>query len=99
MRRMVTAIVLINAQVGRAADVARALVETEGVAEAYSVAGEYDVVAIVKVREYDEMADLVPERLAAIDGIERTRTLMAFRRYSDALLERMWEIGFSDATQ
>ncbi len=96
---MVTAIVLINTEVGCADKVAHALVETEGVAEAYSVAGEYDVVAIVKVREYDEMADLVPERLGAIEGIARTRTLMAFRRYSDALLERMWEIGFSGAQE
>ena len=96
---MVTAIVLINTEVGRADSVANALVETEGVAEAYLVAGEYDVVAIVKVREYEQMADLVPERLATIDGIARTRTLLAFRRYSDALLERMWEIGFSDTPQ
>jgi len=93
---MVTAILLVNTEVGRAPEVCRALVETEGVAEAYSVAGDYDVVAIVKVREYEEMADLVPERLARIQGIIRTCTLMAFRRYSDKLMERMWEIGFDE---
>jgi hypothetical protein len=42
------------------------------------------------------MAELVPERLAGIEGIARTYTLMAFRRYSHRLLERMWEIGFSE---
>ena len=93
---MVTAIVLITTQVGRTPEVAQALVETEGVAEAYSVAGEYDIVAIVKVREYEEMAELVPRRLAAIEGIADTLTLMAFRRYSHRLMERMWEIGFAE---
>ena len=93
---MVTAILLINTAVGRTAEVARALVETEGVAEAYSVAGDYDIVAIVKVHEYEDMAELVPERLARIEGITHTCTLMAFRRYSEKLMERMWEIGLSD---
>ena len=59
------------------------------------MAGEYDIVAIVKVQDYEDMAELVPERLAGIEGIARTYTLMAFRRYSHRLLERMWEIGFS----
>lgn len=93
---MVTAIVLINTQVGMAPQVAQALVDTESVAEAYLVAGEYDIVAIVKVQNYEDMAELVPERLAGIEGITRTCTLMAFRRYSHRLLERMWEIGFSE---
>ncbi len=96
---MVTAIVLINTEIGRTPEVAQALAETEGVAEAYSVTGGYDIVAIVKVREYDEMAQLVPERLAAIKGITATRTLMAFRRYSEKLMERMWEIGFSEGRE
>jgi DNA-binding Lrp family transcriptional regulator len=94
---MVTAIVLISTEVGRTPQVAQALVETEGVAEAYSVAGDWDIVAIVKVPDYDEMAELVPTRLAAIPGITHTTTLMAFRRYSEKLMERMWEIGFSDS--
>jgi DNA-binding Lrp family transcriptional regulator len=96
---MITAIVLINTEVGRTPDVAQALAETEGVAEAYSVAGDWDVVAIVKVRDYDEMAELVPQRLAAIDGIVHTTTLMAFRRYSEKLMERMWEIGFAEGKE
>jgi len=96
---MVTAFVLINTEVGRTSEVAQALVETEGVAEAYSVAGEYDIVAVVKAQEYDEMAELVPERLSKIKGIARTHTLMAFQRYSQKLLERMWEIGFGEEAQ
>jgi DNA-binding Lrp family transcriptional regulator len=96
---MITAIVLINTEVGRTPEVAEALVETDGVAEAYSVAGDWDVVAIVKVHDYEEMAELVPKRLAAIDGITRTTTLMAFRRYSKKLMERMWEIGFAEGQE
>ena len=82
-----------NAQ---APEVAEAMVEVDAVAEAYSVAGEYDVVAIVKTRDYDSMARLVPEELSRIPGITGTRTLMAFRRYSTKLMEQMWELGFSD---
>ena len=98
-REMVTAIVLISTEVGRTPEVAQALVETEGVAEAYSVAGAFDIVAIVKVRQYEEMAELVPDRLARIEGIKETLTLMAFRRYSDKLMERMWEIGFAEGKE
>lgn len=93
---MITAVVLINTEVGKTPQVAQALAETEGVAEAYSVAGSYDVVAIVKVKDYEEMAQLVPERLAKIDGIAHTLTLMAFRRYSERLMDRMWEIGLGE---
>jgi DNA-binding Lrp family transcriptional regulator len=88
--------VLIRTEVGFTPKVAQALAETPGVAEAYSVAGDWDVVAIVKVSDYEEMAELVPERLAVIEGIAATTTLMAFRRYSEKLMERMWEIGFGD---
>ncbi len=93
---MVTAIVLINTEVGRAPTVAQALVEMDEVVEVYSVAGEYDIVAIVRAAEYERMADVIPAKLSSVEGISRTRTLMAFRRYSDSLLERMWEIGFKE---
>ncbi len=94
---MVTAVVLIKTEVGRTPEVAQALVETEGVAEAYSVAGLYDIVAIVKVHQYEDMAEVVPGRLAQIKGIAETHTLMAFKRYSEKLMERMWEIGFAES--
>lgn len=96
---MITAIVLISTEIGRTPEVAQALAQTPGVAEAYSVAGDWDLVAIVKVKDYEEMATLVPERLSAISGITGTTTLMAFRRYSDKLMESMWEIGFGDVTE
>ena len=60
---MVTAIVLINVEQGRVPEVAQALIELPGVAEAYSVAGQYDLVAIVRVKEHDALADLVAGRV------------------------------------
>jgi DNA-binding Lrp family transcriptional regulator len=93
---MVNAIILINVEQGRVAEVAEALIRLPGVAEAYSVAGGYDLVAIARVRRHEEMADLVAGRLQSIPGIESTNTLIAFRAYSQRDLASMWEIGFEE---
>ncbi len=90
---MITAIVLINTERGQTAAAAEALADLSDVAEVYSVSGEYDLVAIVRVAKYDQMAEVVPVRLAATPGIARTHTLMAFQHYSRHDLERMWGIG------
>ena len=95
---MVTAIVLLQTERGRTQQVADALLEIEQVAEAYSVAGEFDLVAIVRVRTYDQMADVVPLRIGQISGIVRTQTMMAFQCYSKHDLERMWGIGLESST-
>ncbi len=90
---MVTAIVLIRATMGRTPDIAESLLQLPEVSEVYSVTGEYDLVAMVRVQQYDQMANAVPSKLARIDGIERTHSLMAFQCYSRRDLERMWGIG------
>lgn len=90
---MITAIVLIGTERARAHEVADALLGIEGVAEVYSVAGEYDLVAMVRVRRYEQMADVVPQKIGAVPGIVRTQTLMAFEHYSRHDLERMWGLG------
>jgi len=90
---MVTAIVLINAEQGRASEVAQALIELPGISEAYSVAGPHDLVAIARVRHHEELADLVAGRIQKIPGIESTNTLIAFRAFSQRDLEAMWDIG------
>ena|SRR5215210_2413567 len=95
---MVTAVVLIQAQMGRTKAIAEALLENSEVSEVYSVAGEFDLVAIVRVQSYDQMAEAVPERLAGIPGIQKTTTLMAFQCYSRHDLERMWGIGMDSGT-
>ena len=90
---MITAIVLINTEQGRTPEVAQTLIELPGVTEAYSVAGPYDLVAMVRVREHDELADLVAGKIQKVTGIKATITLIAFRAYSQRSLEAMWDIG------
>ncbi|CAN5697518.1 Lrp/AsnC ligand binding domain-containing protein [soil metagenome] len=89
---MVAAVVLIRAAPGDIPALARRIAGIEGVAEVYSVSGEYDLVAIVRVPEYDRIAQVVTEEIAKITGIERTYTLTAFRVYSKQDLERAWDM-------
>jgi len=79
---MVTAIVLINAEPNRVAALGRELADVDGVDIAYSVAGDEDLVAIVRAVGHEELAGLVTEGIAALPGIIATRTLIAFRSYS-----------------
>ncbi len=87
---MITAIVMINCQVGKVHSVSEALVELEGVAEVYSISGQYDILAIIRVKEYDSLAQVVSDEMARIPGITRTNTQMAFRCYSKHDMEKMW---------
>lgn len=90
---VVSAFVLVRAQPPRIADLAVALADVEGVAEVYSTAGDADIVAVVRVRHHDELADVVTKRVNALDGVMETRTLIAFRAYSRHDLESMWSLG------
>lgn len=90
---MVTAIILMNVERGRLRTLAEQLLEIEGVAEIYSVAGPFDVVAIVRVKEHEALNDLVTEKIAALDGILSTETLIAFRSFSKKDLATIWDIG------
>ena len=90
---MVTAFVLIKAELRRITDLAAELADVPGVAEVYSTAGEADIVAILRVAEQEQLADVVAGRLAELDGIVETRTLIAFRAYSRHDLESMWGLG------
>jgi DNA-binding Lrp family transcriptional regulator len=87
---MVTAIVMINCEVGKVHSVAEALVDLDGVAEVYSVSGKYDIMVLIRVKEYDSLANLVSQDMAGIDGITKTNTHMAFRCYSKHDMEKMW---------
>lgn len=90
---MITTIVLVKADPQRIPQTAMALAGIDGVHEVYSVSGEWDLVAIVKVAEYDRIAQVVTERFPAVPGITRTQTLTAFRAYSRKDLEQAWDIG------
>jgi DNA-binding Lrp family transcriptional regulator len=90
---MVTTIVLINTKHGHINSVAEALVEIEGVSEVYSVGGRYDLVAIIRVRSNEQMADLVTNSMLQLPNIEKTETLIAFKAFSQHDLERMFAVG------
>ena len=96
---MITAIVLIKTERLKLQETAEALLEIDEVKEVYSVAGEYDLVAIVRVRQYDQMNEVVPGKLARLTGIAATTTLMAFQCYSRRDLERMWGIGLEEEVE
>ena len=84
---MVNAIVLLTVERGRVGEVAEQLAGLSGVSEVYSVAGSVDLVAIVRVKSNDELADVVTNQMQRIEGIESTETLIAFRAYSRVDLE------------
>ncbi|BDE07202.1 AsnC family transcriptional regulator [Vulcanimicrobium alpinum] len=90
---MITALVLLNVEPGRVRSLAEELLEIDGVTECYSVAGPYDLVAIVRVREHEQLSDLVTERIASCSGINATETLIAFRAFAKRDLGMVWDIG------
>jgi DNA-binding Lrp family transcriptional regulator len=89
---MVAAVVLIRARREAIPTAARQVAEIEGVAEVYSVSGEWDLIAIVRVPEWEQIAQVVTERIAQVDGLERTETLVAFRVYSRTDLDAAYEM-------
>ena len=90
---MVHAIVLIQAQRGALPTLGGELADLEGVAEAYSVTGDWDFVAIVRVREHEQLAQLVAGRLSQLEGVTRTHTMVAFEAYSRHDLEALFSVG------
>ena len=90
---MTHAIVLIQAERSALATLGGTLADIEGVAEAYSVTGDWDFVAILRLREHDELAEVVTGRLSQLEGIVRTRTLVAFEVYSRHDLEALFSVG------
>ena len=89
---MVTAFVLMSVERGQIAQVAEQLADLPGISEAYSVAGRYDVVAVIRVKTNEALADLVTEKIRQVGGIEATETLIAFRAYSRHDLEAMFSV-------
>jgi DNA-binding Lrp family transcriptional regulator len=87
------AIVLIEAERTAMPTLGGELADVEGVAEAYSVTGEWDFVAIIRVRQPEALAPLVTGRLAQLDGIKRTHTMVAFEVFSQHDLEALFSIG------
>lgn len=90
---MVSAVVLLSMERDQINEVAQQLVAFDGVTEVYSVAGQYDLVAIVRVKDNDALAELITGRILKVPGITRSETLIAFRVHSRYDLERMFSVG------
>lgn len=90
---MITAVILIRANRAALPTLGPRLADIGGVAEVYTVTGDWDFVAIVRVREHDELARVVTEELAQLDGLERTHTMVAFQQFSKHDLESMFGLG------
>jgi DNA-binding Lrp family transcriptional regulator len=91
---MMTAIVLLNTQRDKVNAVAERIADLDGVTEVYSIAGRYDLAAVVRVKDDEGLADVVTRDIRNIEGIEKSETLIAFRVYSRHDLERIFSIGF-----
>ena len=90
---MVTSIILINAERNKINQLAEQLQAVEGISEVYSVSGNYDLIAIVRVKTNDDLATLVTRRMLSLDGIAKTETMLAFKAYSKHDLEAMFAVG------
>ena len=90
----VHAVVLIQCEIDEIPEAAQAIAEIDGVSEVYSVAGEFDLVAIVRVSEQERLAEVIPGGITKVEGVERTETLISFQVYSRHDLERLFSVGF-----
>ncbi len=90
---MVSSIILLTVGRGKINQVAGELASMDGVSEVYSVGGRYDLVAIIRVKDNETLAELVTNRMLLVEGITNSETLIAFRVFSRHDLESMFSIG------
>lgn len=93
---MITAIVFVQADVDRIPEVAEEIAALDGVSEVYSVTGDLDLIALVRVRQHEEIADVVADRLNKVPGVLSTQTHIAFRAYSQHDLEAAFSLGLPE---
>ncbi|GAA3813127.1 Lrp/AsnC ligand binding domain-containing protein [Nocardioides panacisoli] len=90
---MITAIVFIEAETARIPEVAEAIAALDGVSEVYSVTGQIDLVALVRVKRHEDIASVVSDQLNKVPGVVDTETHIAYRAYSRHDLEAAFSIG------
>lgn len=93
---MITAIVLIKADVNRIPETAQAIAEIDGVSEVYSVTGNMDLVAMVRVRGHEELAEVIPGHVNQVPGVLSSDTHIAFHTYSKHDLQAAFSLGMDD---
>ena len=91
---MVTAFVMIKTDTNRIPEIAQELADKDGITQVYSVTGAWDLIAMVGVREFEDLEDVISDRLSKIAGIQATETHLAFRAYSRNHLEEGFALGF-----
>jgi DNA-binding Lrp family transcriptional regulator len=96
LRMAVHAVVLVQCEIDEIPEAAQAIAEIDGVSEVYSVAGEFDLVAVVRVAAHEDLARVIPGGIAKVEGVARTETLIAFQVFSRHDLDRLFSIGFDD---
>jgi len=90
---MITTIVMVAVESDRIPEVAQQIADIDGVSEVYSVAGDVDLIAIVRVREFEQIADVIAGRISKVPGVVATDTHVAFRAYSRHDLDVAFDIG------
>jgi len=94
---VLTAFILVKSTRQGLSRLGPALADVEGVAEVYTVTGEWDFIAVVRVRQHDDLASVVTKQLTQLDDIQRTQTMVAFQQFSAHDLEAMFGLGIEDA--
>ncbi len=90
---MITAIVLVHTAADRIPETAQAIADLDGVAEVYSCAGDVDLIAMVRVAEHEQLAEVIANRMSKVEGVRSTDTHIAFRSYSRADTEGTFTVG------
>lgn len=90
----VHAVVLIGCEIDEISEAAQAIADIDGVSEVYSVAGEFDLVAVVRVARHEDLATVIPGGIAKVHGVASTETLIAFQVHSKHDLDRLFSLGF-----
>jgi DNA-binding Lrp family transcriptional regulator len=96
---VVNAVVLVQCEIDEIPEAAQAIADIPGVSEVYSVAGEYDLVVIIRVKDHDDLSSVIPDGVAKVNGVVRTETLIAFQVYSKHDLDRLFSIGFDEGAR
>lgn len=92
---MITAFVQIKTAGRKPSEVAQQVMNIAGVAEVYSISGEWDVLAVLRLATYEQIAEVVPEQIAVVPGVAATTTILAFRAYNKQELDAAFDIGLS----
>ena len=90
---LTTAIVHIDVEADLIPEAAEAIVNIDGVTEVYSITGDWDLIAMVRVSDHEKLAEIIPTRISKVDGVIRTETQLAFRAYSRHDLEAAFSLG------